>query len=292
MRRLEECNPTVITVYFLAMIFVLMFSQNPVLLIIGAVGAFMYFILRSKESKFSSHMLYLALFAILTVINPLTSHNGMTVLFVINDSPITLEATVYGAVNAGIVVTVLYLFRSFGSIMTRDKLLYVFGKLSPRLALVLSMSLRYVTLFKNRARRISESQRALGLYKDENIIDKIKGDLRVFSILITWALENGITTADSMSARAYGKHKRTYYSIFGFSFYDATILGITVVCTALTLLGMATGALDFVFYPSIKLAAQTPVSVISYAAYGILAMLPTITETEEKLKWKYLQSRI
>lgn len=273
------------------MTLILMFSQNPVLLIIGAVGAFAYFLMRNEENTLSSHLIYLALFAVLAIINPLTSHNGKTVLFVINDSPITLEATLYGIVNAGIIVTVLYIFRLFGSIMTRDKLLYVFGKLSPRLALVLSMSLRYVALFKDRARRISESQRALGLYKDENIIDRIKCDLRVFSILITWALENGITTADSMSARAYGKHKRTYYSIFGFSFYDATVLVITVVCTALTVLGMALGALDFVFYPSIKLAEPTALSIASYTAYGILAMLPTITEMEERLKWKYLQSR-
>lgn len=292
MRRLEDCNPIVITVYFLAMTLVLMFSQNPILLLIGGIGALAYFLMRDKGNTLSSHIFYLALFAALTVINPLTSHNGKTVMFVINDSPVTLEATVYGAVNAGIIVTVLYLFRSFSSIMTRDKLLYVFGKLSPRLSLVLSMALRYVPLFGERARRISESQRAIGLYRDENVIDKIKSDLRVFSILITWALENGITTADSMSARAYGKHKRTYYSIFGFHLCDGLMLGIIISCTALTVLGMALGALDFTFYPSIRSADPTPLSITAYAAYGILAILPTITETEERLKWKYLQSRI
>lgn len=292
MRRLEDHNPIVITIYFLAMNLVLMFSQDPVLLLIGAIGALTYFLLRNKENTLSSHLFYLALFAVLTVINPLVSHNGKTVMFVINDSPITLEATVYGAVNAGIIVTVLYLFRSFSSIMTRDKLLYVFGKLSPRLALVLSMALRYVALFREKAHRISESQTALGLYKNDNIIDKTKSDLRVFSILITWALENGITTADSMSARAYGKHRRTYYSIFGFRLCDGIMLGIILLCTSLTLIGMALGALDFAFYPSIVSADPTALSVIAYTSYAILAILPTITETEERLKWKYLQSKI
>lgn len=292
MRRLEDCNPIVITIYYLAMMIILMFSQNPVLLLIGAIGALTYFLLRNKENTLLSHLFYIVLFALLSIINPLTSHNGKTVLFVINNSPITLEATIYGAVNAGIIVTVLYLFRSFSDIMTRDKLLYVFGKLSPKLALVLSMALRYVALFKDRARHISESQRAIGLYKDENVIDKIKSDLRVFSILITWALENGITTADSMSARAYGKHKRTYYSIFGFCLCDGIMLGIILSCTTLTLLGMSLGALNFTFYPNIVSADPTPLSTAAYIAYGILAILPTITETEERLKWKYLQSKI
>jgi energy-coupling factor transport system permease protein len=220
------------------------------------------------------------------------SHNGKTVLFVINDSPITLEALVYGAVSAGILITVLCLFRIFSEIMTRDKLLYVFGSLSPKLALILSMGLRYVSLFRERARKISESLLALGLYKEENIFDKIKSDLRVFSILITWALENGITTADSMSARGYGKRRRTYFSLFKFRKSDALLLILTILCSALTLIGMAMGTLDFIFYPTLKFVNLAPLGVAAYTAYGLLSVLPIILETEERLRWKYLQSKI
>jgi energy-coupling factor transport system permease protein len=221
-----------------------MFSQNPILLLLGFLGSFFYTLIRSRRIP----VFYLFLFILLTLANPLMSHNGKTVLFVINDSPITLEALVYGAVSAGILITVLCLFRIFSEIMTRDKLLYVFGSLSPKLALILSMGLRYVPLFRERARKLSESQLALGLYKEENIFDKIKSDLRVFSILITWALENGITTADSMSARGYGKRRRTYFSLLKFRKSDALLLILTILCSALTLIGMAMGTLDFIFY--------------------------------------------
>ena len=40
-------------------------------------------------------------------------HNGETVLFVMNDNPITLEATIYGTVSAAAVISVLYRSRSF-----------------------------------------------------------------------------------------------------------------------------------------------------------------------------------
>jgi energy-coupling factor transport system permease protein len=288
MRSFENSNPIVITLYFLSVIGILMFSQNPILLLLGFLGSFFYTLIRSRRIP----VFYLFLFILLTLANPLMSHNGKTVLFVINDSPITLEALVYGAVSAGILITVLCLFRIFSEIMTRDKLLYVFGSLSPKLALILSMGLRYVPLFRERAKKISESQLALGLYKEENIFDKIKSDLRVFSILITWALENGITTADSMSARGYGKRRRTYFSLFKFRKSDSLLLILTILCSALTLIGMAMGTLDFIFYPTLKFGNLTPLGIAAYSAYGLLSVLPIILETEERLRWKYLQSKI
>lgn len=292
MRTLEGCNPWVITVYFLSAAGILMFIQNPILLLFGAFGAFAYSIVRSKRPSARSHLFYLLLFLVLALINPLFSHNGKTVLFVINNSPITLEACIYGAVSAGTLVSVLYLFCSFSEMMTRDKLLYVFGSLSPKLALVLSMGIRYVSLFGERAKKIFDCQKALGLYKEDNIIDKIKSDLRVFSILITWALENGITTADSMTARGYGRAKRTHLSLFKFGASDIFLLILTLACASLTVCGAVLGKLDFVFYPEVRLVDISPLGVVAYAAYALLALLPVILEIKEALRWRYLISKI
>lgn len=292
MKTLAGCNPIAVTVYFLSVSGILMFSQNPILLALGFVGAFAYAWVRENRPTAATHGICLLLFLILAALNPLFSHNGKTPIFVINDSPITLEACVYGVVSAGILITVFYLFGSFSAIMTRDKLLYVFGSLSPRLALILSMGLRYVPLLRDRAGRIVESQRALGLYKEDNIIDRIKSDLRVFSILITWALENGITTADSMAARGYGTHRRSFYARFRLRGSDVCLLLVTLACSAMTVIGMAFGALDFAFYPALRIGSATPLSIAAYTAYGILAALPIILETEACVRWKYLQSKI
>ncbi|MBE6607455.1 MAG: energy-coupling factor transporter transmembrane protein EcfT [Ruminococcaceae bacterium] len=292
MRSFENYNPIVVALYFLLTSSIIMFSQNPILLLTAFVGAVSYFLIRNRENTLKTHLFFFIIFIILTLINPLTSHNGRTVLFFINDSPITLEATVFGAVSAGIIVTVLYLFKIFSSIMTRDRLLYVFGKLSPKVALILSMGIRYIALFKERTRKIVDSQRALGLYKDDNLLDKIKCDLRVFSILITWALENGIITANSMEARGYGKQRRTHYSLFKFRSADIIILSVTLLCSAVTLTFIFLSKLDFVFYPTIKLDDLNLFSISAYISYGILSLLPTFNEIGEKLKWSYLQSKI
>ena len=125
-----------------------------------------------------------------TVINPLVSSAGKTQLFFINDSPFTLEATVYGLFASVAIVGVIYWFRSYSDIMTSDKLLYIFGKLSPRLSLVLSMALRYAALLGEQRKKIRQTQISLGLYTDGNIIDRARGEIRVFSVLVSFALEN------------------------------------------------------------------------------------------------------
>lgn len=294
MRPLEEANPAVIALYYLGAIGIPMLIGNPILIGMGLVGALSHSLLRlqGKAGEGGRYLIGLLLFVLLTVINPLVSHNGTTVLFVLSDAPITFEATVYGAIGAGGIVTSLLLLHTFSEIMTRDKLLYVFGTLSPRLAALLSMGLRYIPLLGQRARRITDSQRALGRYSDDTFLGKLRGDLRVFSILLTWALENGITTADSMAARGYGKGKRTHFSRFRFTATDVVLLTVLLVCSAAVLIAAALGALRFSCYPTLSLAPLSPLGTAAYLAYGILIALPTWMETEERLKWNFLQSRI
>lgn len=292
MRTFEEYNPIVTALYFLASSGIAMFCRNPVLLLLSLSGALLYYFIRNKLHNAKSHLFSLGLFLVMILINPLVSHNGVTVLFLINHNPITLEATVYGIASGVMVLAVLYWFRSFTQLMTSDKLLYLFGKLSPKLALVLSMGLRYVPLFTNQAVKINQTQTALGLYKDDNIIDRYKGGLRVFSVMISWALENGIITADSMSARGYGIGKRSNFSIFRFRRADILLLFIASFLFALTLFSIGSGALDFAYYPAIQSTDLSPTALLGYLSYGILTLLPTIIEAEEKFKWKYLQSKI
>ena len=198
----------------------------------------MSFILYGPNEGFRSHGYMIALFLVMTLINPLVSHNGATVLFVMNHNPVTLEALIYGAVSATMILSILYWFRSFSHIMTSDKLLYLFGRLSPKLSLVISMSLRYVPLFGQQLRKVSQSQKALGLYKEDNIVDRIRGGIRIFSVMVSWALENGIITADSMTARGYGLGKRSSFSIFTWISHDILLLALSLLLGGISLWGI------------------------------------------------------
>lgn len=290
MRSFAEHDPIAVAVYFLLVTVITMFSADPIIFLLSFAGAVTYYVYVNRTSRAKNYLFSFALFLVTALINPLISHNGVTVLFVMNNDPVTLEAAVYGLFAAVMIISVFYWFASFSDIMTSDKLLYLFGALSPKLALVLSMSLRYVPLFSKQAKRIDAAQKGLGLYREDNVIDGIRGKLRVFSVMVTWALENGIVTADSMSARGYGIGKRTRFSVFRMQAADAVLL-ITSVLLAFVALVTLSG-LEYEYYPVLSFPYITPWGIIGYSAFAVLTLLPTVTEIKEEIKWKYLRSRI
>ena len=290
MRRFADHNPAAVALYYLCAAGVTMFTMEPVILVLSLVGALVSLALVGEFTRWKMHLYTLLLFAAMAVINPLVSHNGVTVLLVVNHNPITLEAFIYGVAAGGMIVTVMYWFRGFTAVMTSDRLLYIFGGLSPKLALMLSMALRYVPLFGRQVRAVSQSQQALGLYKEDNIVDRLKGGMRVFSVMVTWTLENGIITADSMTARGYGTGRRTRFSIFRWTRDDVLLLISSLLLMSVTLWGLADRT--FTYYPAITATPVTAQVWTGFLAYGLLTWLPAIITGKEALKWHILRSRI
>lgn len=188
MKSIAEYHPALTAGYFALTAGFAMFCMNPVLLGISLTGALLLLFARNGRKAFRECLWLLVLMLVLAAVNPLVSHNGQTVLFLINDTPITWEAAAYGMTAAVMVAAVLCWFRSFSQIMTADKLMCLFGGLSPKASLVFSTALRYIPLFTDRAKQIHLTQKALGLYREDTLVDRIRGRLREFSILTTWVL--------------------------------------------------------------------------------------------------------
>ena len=273
MRSFSEFDPVALTVWFFSVTGVAMFCGHPLLMAISLAGAVLFFAVRNGTKHLRSHIFFIALFAVLALANPLVSHNGATVMFVLNDRPITLEALLYGVNSAAMIVGVLYWFRS-------------------KLALVLSMALRSVPMFARRAKQVSDAQKAMGLYSEDNIVDDLRGRMRVFSIISTWALENGIITADSMTARGYGTGRRSQLRRFRFTAADGVFTLVTLALLGVTAAAIATDSLAFTFYPRIGIAVSGTLGICGAIAYGALVLLPIFIETEVSLRWRYLQSKI
>ena len=288
MRRFNEYNPVAVMLYYIAVMTVAMFSMDPVILSLSLLFSVLTYCLYCGGGA-RTHIFSLLLFIVLAVINPLFVHNGVTVLFYLNSRPITLEATLYGVSASAMVVAALYRLRSLSRDITGEKLMYIFGRFSPKLSLVLSMSLRYAELFKARWRKIQDSQRALGLYRDGNLIDAVVGRLRVFSILMTWSLENGIITAASMDSRGYGSRRRTSFSVFRFRGRDIVLILLTLALTTLTATGIYFTPVSY--YPELSFELFSPISVAGYSAYAVLCAIPIIINTKEAMKWRFLLSK-
>ena len=285
MRAFEDYHPLPVAFSLLAAAGVGMFSMAPLVLALSLLGAIAYFLILNGSREGKMHLFALLIFLLVALINPLTYHNGVTVLFVMNGLPVTKEALFYGLATGGMIIGVLYWFRCFSRVMTSDKLMYLMAGISTKLSLVISMALRYVPLFRQQHQKIRQSQMALGLYKEENIVDSFRGNLRIFSVMVTWALENGVITADSMAARGYGVGKRTHFSLFRFRMRDGILLGCAAVLLLLSLLGLS--GRTIVYYPAIQYPPFTWQAGIGYLSYALLCLLPALTHGKEALQWHF-----
>lgn len=292
MRALERMNPIAISVYFFSVALTVMLSADLYLTAIALAGSILCFmtVCLGRERTAPRHISIFVIFAVTAAANPLLSHNGNTVLLIINDMPITLEAVLYGALAAGGIAAVLYFFHSFSYIMTSDKLLYVLSALSPRAALAISMTLRYVPLMLKQRKKIIDAQRVLGCFSEDSLVSSFRANVSTVSALLTWSLENGVITADSMAARGHGIGHRSKISPYSFGVRDAVFIGVTCALTAICAVGISNGG--FEFYPSLVAPSMTGLRRVGYASYAALVLLPTLLEAKEMLRWKYLVSKM
>ena len=292
MRSFTAMNPAAVTAQLLLTACITIFCLEPVLLLISLLCAMAFFVMRNGRKHIGFHTAALGIPLLFALLNPLWNQHGTTVLFVINQRAYTEEALFYGIVTGLRLAAVLYWFRNFSDLMTSEKLFYLFRGLSPKLALIFCMAVRNLTLFREQMHKIQTAQRGLGLYREGHLIDDVRGGLRVFSILVTWALENGIITANSMAARGYGTGKRSSFTFFRFTRGDALLVGTVLLLTGLTVCGIMSGRLEWQYYPQRIAPGFSLQYAGTAAAYALLALLPVICEGKEALTWHCLRQSI
>lgn len=287
-------HPAVNFIYYIAVIGFGMFLLHPVFLTISWISAFLYafYLNRRKALKFTFFFV-LPMMLLTAVLNPLFNHGGVTILFYFkNGNPVTLEALLYGLVMAALFGTTLLWFSSFNQVMTMDRLTAVFGRFLPSLSLVISMSLRFVPRYKERIKDMSNAQ--LGIGKDVrqgSLFTRVKNGLSMLSAMTTWALENGIETAESMRARGYGLSGRTSYQNLRFKKRDALAI-LTILLLAAVIIWGQGAFTSTVFFPYVSIAKITPMSLIIYLLYCLLCNFPLIYSLKEELVWHCLKSKI
>ncbi|MEI3063943.1 MAG: ATP-binding cassette domain-containing protein [Oscillospiraceae bacterium] len=245
-------HPTINFLYFALVLLFSMCLMHPVYLAISLTGALTYdiYLKGRKAVRFAvMGLLPMAVFAAL--VNPAFNHEGQTILtYLPSGNPLTLESMFYGVAAAVMLASVVLWFSSYNEVMTSDKFVYLFGRVIPALSLVLSMALRFIPKFKAQMQVVSEAQACIGRdTKNGSVIRRVGNAVKIFSIMVTWSLENAIETADSMRSRGYGLPGRTAFSIYRFDDRDKTALAWLIFCGAYILSGWLAGGTYFRYYP-------------------------------------------
>ena len=235
----------------------------------------------------------LPMMVITALLNPLFSHEGRTILtYLPSGNPLTLESILYGLAAAGMLAAVVLWFACFNAVITSDKFVYLFGRIIPALSLVLSMALRFVPRFMAQLKVVTRAQKCIGKDPSQgSLFHRIRCAGSILSVMLTWALENGIDTADSMKSRGYGLPGRTAFSVYRFDKRDRQALICLLVLGAAVLAGAAFDGLTWRYFPTVKWST-TPLSFGVLTAYTALCALPLILNWKEDRKWNALRSKI
>ena len=286
-------HPIINFLYYALVLLFSMCLMHPVYLAISLTGALAYDIyLKGRKAVRFAVMGLLPMAVIAALVNPAFNHEGQTMLtYLPSGNPLTLESILYGVAAAVMLASVVLWFSSYNEVMTSDKFVYLFGRMIPALSLVLSMALRFIPKFKAQMEVVSEAQSCIGRdTKTGSVIRRVGNAVKIFSIMVTWSLENAIETADSMRSRGYGLPGRTAFSIYRFDDRDKNVLAWLIFCGAYILSGWLAGAVYYRYYPTVKLAAWTPLTISFMFVYLALVLTPVILDRKEDRQWKSLQS--
>ena len=287
-------HPAVNFLYFGLVLLFAMCLMHPVCLGITLAAAVTYHVyLKGHKAARFSLLFMLPVMILAALVNPAFNHEGTTILtYLPSGNPLTSESIWYGIAAAAMLAAVLSWFACYTEVMTSDKFVYLFGKIIPALSLVLSMTLRFVPRFKAQLDTVKEAQVSIGRDPSEgSVLQRLKKAVTVISIMITWALENAIETADSMRSRGYGLPGRTAFSIYRFDSRDKLAVCWLVFCGIVLGAGWAGGAFAWRYYPTVKGA----LGVLPFAfqlVYAALCFTPVFLDLREDLTWKRLQSEI
>ena len=286
----RKCNPFPALLYFVAVTALSAVYNNPYHTAVTLVSAALMFILCGGKKK--TAVGFFMIFLLTYIVNPIISKKGATPLIFIGSDPITLEAVVYGLNSASLIAAVLFLFYCFTDMTDSEKLMYMLSPFSASFALTVSAVLRFVPLYVRQANEIAEQQTAMGVQGGKSIPEKVKYGGRIFSALSTWALENGIVTADSMACRGYGTGRRSFYTAYGFKKNDGVFLSCEILLILSVVIPSFFTTCSYNYYPDLVFPTVNAPFIISALSYALLVFLPLMFEVTDRIKWKYLLQKI
>lgn len=295
MNEFKAYHPIVNFIYFVLVIGFSMFFMHPLCLFISLVCAFLYSVILKGKKAIKDNLIYMIpMMLAMIFINPLFNHEGVTILKYLPDgNPLTLESVLYGIFASVMIASVICWFSCYNSVMTSDKFIYLFGRVIPSLSMIFSMTLRFVPKFSAQLKTVANAQKCIGRdVSNGSIIKRAKHGLSILSVMVTWALESSVETADSMKSRGYGVDKRTAFSIYTFDRRDAIVLLCILFFGIYVFVGSLMGAMYFKYFPYMEGSGFSLFGMSVFISYIALCILPVVIEIWEVGRWKAIKSKI
>lgn len=281
------------TYFLLVILFSLLFKHPLYLSTLFIISLLMVFFFRQVNILKSQVKFYLFMASIIIILNPLFVGKGSTILFYIGYHNITLESLIYGILFSISLLSVLFFFISYNVIISSQKFLYLFSNIIPSISFIISVTMRFIPLFKRRISEIIDVQNTLKpLSSTSSMRAKLKEGMETLNTLVNWTLEESLENATSMRARGYGLFKRTSGISYSFDKRDSYILLSMLFTFIPTLVGYFVGYGQYQIYPSLGSLDLSLFQIIHYICFVIFSLLPIIIEVREYLRWQFINYKM
>ena len=163
MRRFSQLHPAVNLVFFVLVFLITMLQLHPAFLAVSGLWAGLSLAALGGKASLGWRTL-VGLMLLIALGNALLNPAGETVLFTyLGGRTFTLESLAWGGSAAVLFGSVVTWFACFHKVMTGEKLMHLFGRFTPTLALLFCMILRLVPEFSRQLRTLSQTRSSLGL---------------------------------------------------------------------------------------------------------------------------------
>lgn len=276
----ERCHPAVNFLFFTAVIAGAALFRHPVFLLIGFCCAFAYAAKRGGGRAAARQLILLPLIVVFALYYGTFTHFGVTVLgknFAGN--ALTLESLVYGCVLGTTAAAVILWFSCVHSVITADKVVYLLGRVSPRLSLFLAILLRMVPGIRREAGRISTAQKGIGRGVNQGSpTRRLRNAIRIFSMLITWTVDALTAASDAMACRGGTLRGRTAFSVYRFDNRDRAFVIGMFTCLTFTAMAVMLRQTEAIYDPGIRIPPITAMSWLFFFGYTALCLMPLALE--------------
>lgn len=290
----DRCHPALCLLHLAAALAASAAFRHPCYLGVSFLGAFLYTV-RLRGRKGALLGLGAAALGLAAGLFYASYHHfGVTPLFEnFIGNRVTLESLLYG-LTLGIRAAAVFLWLVFARrVLPTDKVVYLFGRVSPRLSLALSVIAGTVPKIAAQAGRIRTAALGIGRGPGQGgPIRRLRGAVGRFSALLGWAMESLIGASDAMRSRGGGFGRRTAYSLYRFSGHDRCLLVAMVFFLTVTGMAVLLGQTSARYDPRIVFNPVTPRSLVFLLGYGALLLLPAAVDTADELRFRRLRRKI
>ncbi len=278
--RFDSYHPAINLIYFVVAIGCTVWFHHPVFVAISYLCAFAYSVKLKGKKSLIFNLILIPLIVIFAGWYAYYNHFGITnIKQNVIGNQITLESLVFGFVIGITAATVIMWFGCIHELITADKVVYLVGRVSPKLSLFLSILLRMVPHTREKASKINTAQRGIGRgVGDGNILRRLLNVFREISIILTWLIESSVSMSASMRSRGYGLRGRTAYSMYRFDNRDRSLVLAFFGCIAMIIAAILLDQTQIHYDPQIIFNRITAASVFFYAAYAVFLLLPMVLQ--------------